>query len=345
MPDDAALQAVLGAANKPPRQPSTVEGYSETAEQLLNQGCEMTAIFARLREDYGFAGSYSAVRRYVNQKRPPTSRVTMRVHTAPGEEAQVDLGSVGYLYDPHQGRPRLAYVFVATLSYSRHQYAELVFDQKIATWIGLHRRAFESWGGVPRRIVPDNLKAAVSRALIYDPVLGEAYRRMAQHCCPSRRKPFTLLAIRPVKVHPDCHVVIEGSYYSAPCRYVGQTLEAYIGEQVVQLFSGQQLLCTHTRALQPGEHHTRPEHYPTEMAEYLQRTPDYCRRLAAEIGPATQQVVQALLDDRSLDRLRSAQALLRLERSATARRLEAACARALYFGDGTFGASSCHLPG
>jgi len=137
-------------------------------------------------------------------------------------------------------------------------------------------------------------------------------------------------------VHPDCHVVIDGSYYSAPCRYVGQTLEAYIGEQIVQLFSSQELLCTHERALRPGEHHTRPEHYPAEMAEYLQRTPDYCRRLAAGIGPATQQVVQMLLDDRPLDRLRSVQAILRLEQSVTAPRLEAACARARLFGDVTY---------
>jgi transposase len=59
---------------------------------------------------------------------------------------------------------RQAYCFVMTLSYSRHQYAELVFDQKMETWIGCHRRAFEFFGGVPEEIVIDNLKAAVLRA-------------------------------------------------------------------------------------------------------------------------------------------------------------------------------------
>ena len=141
LPSDAALQSTLGAAPQPPRQPSTVAAYGETVEQLLEQGCEMTAVFARLREDYGYTGSYSAVRRYVHQPRPSEPRVTMRMHSAPGDEVQVDFGSVGCLYDPRQGRPRQAYVFLATLCYSRHQYAELVFDQKIATWIGLHRRA------------------------------------------------------------------------------------------------------------------------------------------------------------------------------------------------------------
>ena len=181
LPDDAALQVALGTRPQPPCQPSTVAAYAATVAQLLDQGCELTAVFARLRDDYGYTGSYSAIRRYVHQQHPAERRVVMRVHSTPGEEAQVDFGSVGRLYDPRQGRPRPAYVFVATLGYSRHQYAELVFDQKIVTWLGLHRRAFEFWGGVPRRIVPDNLKAAVSQVLVYDPVLGEAYRRLAQH--------------------------------------------------------------------------------------------------------------------------------------------------------------------
>jgi hypothetical protein len=137
-------------------------------------------------------------------------------------------------------------------------------------------------------------------------------------------------------VHPDCHVVIEGSFYSVPYRYVSQTLDAYIGERVIQLFCAQELVCTHARAQQPGEFHTRNEHYPSEMAAYLERTPLRCRALAAQVGPATAQVVQTLLDDRPLDRLRSVQAILRLEESVGRLRLEAACARALHFGEASY---------
>jgi transposase len=93
----------------------------------------------------------------------------------------VDFGAAGTFLDPASGRPRAASVFVMTLGYSRHQYAEIVLDQRIGTWLALHRRAFEWFGGVPRRIVPDNLKAAVLVAALHDPVLGEAYRRQAQH--------------------------------------------------------------------------------------------------------------------------------------------------------------------
>ncbi len=59
---------------------------------------------------------------------------------------------------------------------------------------------------------------------------------------PLASQPFSLCEVRPVKVHPDRHVVIAGSFYSVPYRYVGQTLDAYIGERMVQLFAGQPAL-------------------------------------------------------------------------------------------------------
>ena len=410
MPDDTTLVAVLGPVPRPPATPSTVEPYAEVVQRLLNQSVEMTAIWQRLRQDYGYTGGYSSVRRFVHRLRPSEPRVVVRVHTPPGEEAQVDFSPVGPLYDPSTGRVRPAYVFVATLCYSRHQYAELVFDQKMPTWIALHRRAFERWGGVPKRIVPDNLKAAVKEALVYDPTLADAYRRMAQHygfmVSPTRPRtpqhkgkvesgvhyvqrnfwagqeftdihaanqrlaiwvqetagtrehgtthqsplslfseheraallplppdPFTLCEIKPVKVHPDCHVVIAGSYYSAPYRYVGQILDAHVGERVVQLFCGQELVATHERAQRPGQWLTRLDHYPPAKAAYLQCTPARCRQIAAQIGPATTQVVETLLGERPLDRLRAVQGILRMEETVGSQRLEAACARALHFGN------------
>lgn len=410
LPDDATLQVVLAPDARPATLASTVQPYDDLVRRLVAQGVEMTAIYQRLRDNHGYTGSYSAIRRYVARVSPRTPEAVVRVHTAPGEELQVDFGSVGLVYDPDQGERRPASVFVATLCFSRHQYAELVFDQKTPTWIALHRRAFDSFGGVPKRIVPDNLKPAVKQALVHDPVLGEAYRRMALHygflisptapgrpqhkgkvengvhyvqrnflagqdfvdatvanqrlqiwvrevagtrvhgtthqpplqlfnayeqaaLLPLPAEPFTLCEVKPVKVHPDCHVTLAGSYYSAPYRYVGQTLEAYVSERVVELYLGAELLATHVRSTTPGQWRTRLEDYPPDKAEYLQRTPDRCRQLAAHIGPATQQVVETLLNERPLDRLRAVQAILRLEESVGRQRLEAACARAAFYGD------------
>jgi hypothetical protein len=55
-----------------------------------------------------------------------------------------------------------------------------------------------------------------------------------------------------VKVHPDCHVTITGSYYSVPYRYVGQTLDAWVLARVVQLFAGTELIATHPRSTLRG---------------------------------------------------------------------------------------------
>jgi transposase len=410
LPSEAALMAVLGPGPQPPKSVSSLEPFRAVVQELRDQGVERVAIWQRLRDNHGYTGSYSSVRRFVRQLEPARPEAFVRVHTPAGEELQVDFGAVGQLYDPATGRVRTAYVFVATLCFSRHQYAELVFDQKTTTWIGLHRRAFEYFGGVVRRVVPDNLKAAVLKALVHDPVLGEAYRRMALHygflispttprtprhkgkvengvhyiqrnfmagqqfadihfanlhlqtwirevagvrqhgtthqpplrlfadveqaaLLPLPAEPFSLCEIRLVKVHPDCHVVMAGSYYSVPYRYVGQKLEAYVYERMVQVYQGSQLVATHLRCPQPGGWQTRLEHYPPAKAAYLQRTPEVCRQTAVRLGPATQQVVESLLADRPLDRLRSVQAILRLEEGVGPVRLEAACARALYFGD------------
>jgi transposase len=413
MPEGATLSASLGPAPHPPKAPSSLEPYRAIVQGYVDQGLEMTAIFQRLKEDHHYTGSYSSVRRFVPQLKPKEVEAFVRVHCEPGEELQVDFGQVGDLFDPQSGKVRRAYAFVGTLSHSRHQYAELVFDQKTATWIGLHQRAFAFFGGVPKRVVLDNLKAAVIQALVIDPVLGEAYRKLAQHygflVSPNRPRtprhkgkvengvhylqrnfiagqqfadlpsanrrlltwvletagvrehgtthqaplalfhqveqaalqplpaePFTLCAICTAKVHPDCHIVVDKSYYSVSYQLVGQWVEVHLHERVVEIYAGENLVRTHLRAKTVGQWRTEMADYPPYKAEYLTHTPAYCRQRASQIGPATAQVVEDLLADKVLERLRSVQAILRLEQSVGATRLEAACRRALYYGDGHY---------
>ena len=72
-------------------------------------------------------------------------------------------------------------MFVLVLAFSRHLYAEVVFDQRVETWLLLHRHALEALGGVPERIVIDNLKAAILRASVHDPLVQRAYRECTTH--------------------------------------------------------------------------------------------------------------------------------------------------------------------
>jgi transposase len=180
-PDTAELLAAMGEPGSPPRPISTVEPYASLVETWLTTGVEVRAIHRLLTEQHGYYGSYSAVRRFAAAFRPPAVETCVRVETAPGVEAQIDFGTVGRLLDPATGAARVAYCFVMTLCYSRHQYVEFVLDQTIPTWIGCHKRAFAHFGGVVDRLVIDNLKAAVVKAALEDAVLGAAYRQMARH--------------------------------------------------------------------------------------------------------------------------------------------------------------------
>src|SRR5579884_4117891 len=131
---DDLLRELTNRDSRPAQTVSSVEPYQTVVADLLERGVETMTIYDRLRADHSYSGSYSSVRRFVNKLRPATPDVTVRVHTGPGEEAQVDFGAAGTFFDPGSQRVRPAYAFVMTLSYSRHQYAELVFDQKIPTW-------------------------------------------------------------------------------------------------------------------------------------------------------------------------------------------------------------------
>ena len=135
-----------------------------------------------------FDGSYWAVRRLCQQWRrrrePEPGDVAIPVQTAPGQVAQVDFGYCGTLVDPRSGKLRRAWVFVMVLGHSRHLFAKVVFDQRQQTWLQLHAEAFAFFGGVPHVIVPDNLKAAVVRAVFGlgdKPSLNRSYCELARH--------------------------------------------------------------------------------------------------------------------------------------------------------------------
>jgi transposase len=164
----------------PPQNVSSVEPYRALVEKLHKEGVEIAAIRERLKErDY--TGSYSAVHRFVRRLESATPEATVRVETRPGEEGQVDFGYAGRMIDPDSGEERKTWAFVMTLSWSRHQYVEFVFDQKVATWLRCHRNAFAFLGGVPERVRIDNLKAGIARACWDEPQAQQGYRECAEH--------------------------------------------------------------------------------------------------------------------------------------------------------------------
>ncbi len=192
LPDLDVLRVLIEEhvpSKQAPQQTSSVERWRARIEKLLERGAGPTAIHDHLRlqvSDYD--GSLSAVKRLCARleraRGPKATDVAIPVLTAPGEVAQVDFGYVGKIYDPERGVLRKAWLFVMALGFSRHMFCEIVFDQKADTWLWLHVHAFKYFGGVPKVIVPDNLKAAVVRAAFAvddDPVIHRSYRELAQH--------------------------------------------------------------------------------------------------------------------------------------------------------------------
>jgi len=192
LPELATLRQAVDVhrpIEKQPQQSSSIERWQERIQSLVDEGATPKAIFDHLRLHHDdFTGSLSSVKRmYAALRRARgmgPSDVAIPVVTLPGKIAQVDFGSVGLLWDSVQGRLRKAHVFVMVLGHSRHQFARIVFDQKLDTWLKLHVEAFEWFGGVPEVVVPDNLKSAVVRAAFdvkTEPVLNRSYRELARH--------------------------------------------------------------------------------------------------------------------------------------------------------------------
>lgn len=188
LPDLGALRDIV-PQRVPKQQVSTVEPWREKVAALVTRGISPRGVYTRLTlDDPAFDVSYDAVKRFCRRlaKAKPVRAedVVIRVETPAGEVAQVDFGYVGLVVDPATGQPRRAWVFVMVLGYSRHLFARVVFDQTVKTWLDLHVRAFAFLGGVPKTLVPDNLKSAVIRAAFgvdEDVEAQRDYRELARH--------------------------------------------------------------------------------------------------------------------------------------------------------------------
>jgi transposase len=181
LPDDAELAAAFARAPLPATCVSSLEEQRERITKWTQAGISGTAIHAALARQHGFEGSYSAVRRIlqsIHAAEPPAA--AMILSFAPGEAAQVDFGAGPAITDAISGITTKTWFFVMTLCYSRHQYAEIVRDQTVATWLGCHRRAFEWFNGVVARVIIDNPKCAITRACTHDPEVQRAYAECAE---------------------------------------------------------------------------------------------------------------------------------------------------------------------
>ena len=136
-------------------------------------------IFQRLHEE-GYRGSVTILRDYVRRIRPTKLPVYLKLHFAPGECAQIDWGTFGTVAVGNTRR-RLSF-FVIVLAYSRQMYVEFTVSQTMEHFLACHEHAFAALGGVPSKIMVDNLKSAVLQRLAgVAPVFNPRYVDFARH--------------------------------------------------------------------------------------------------------------------------------------------------------------------
>lgn len=146
----------------------------------------LAVIHQRLRDELQLTASWGTFYRYVRAHFPEHPRrhpqPTMRHDDPPpGVEAQVDFLYIGRWFDPEAQRERRLYAFVMTLSMSRHMFVYPTLGEDGAAWLDAHVAAFEFFGGVPHRLVPDNLSAGIVRADRYDPRRNRAYGELTRY--------------------------------------------------------------------------------------------------------------------------------------------------------------------
>jgi transposase len=136
-------------------------------------------IFQRLRE-MGFTGGYTIVKEYIRLVRPKRSPAFLTLSFAPGECAQVDWGEFGSV-NVGNTRRKLSF-FVMVLCYSRMIYVEFTVSQTMEHFLACHQHAFEFFGGIPKKLMIDNLKSAVLfRFTGKSPVFNPKYLDFADH--------------------------------------------------------------------------------------------------------------------------------------------------------------------
>jgi transposase len=158
----ALTQHALPTAQTRARRGSILDPFKPHIDQLIADSPNLSAV--RVCEEirrgaHGYRGSVILVRRYVRTIRPARGRVYQEVHYDPGQAMQVDWGDCGSL--EVENTRRKVSVFVAVLCYSRLMYLEFALSQRKSEFYRAIVHALEFFGGSPRKIIFDNLKAAV----------------------------------------------------------------------------------------------------------------------------------------------------------------------------------------
>jgi transposase len=170
---------VFPVSVRPPGRPSQCGPFSDLIKRKLDEGLSSQRIWQDLVGENGYTGSYSSVKRFVRRLGATVPLPFRRMESEPGQEAQVDFGSGAWVFE--DGKRRRPHILRITLSHSRKSYSEPMWRQTTENFIRSLENAFRAFGGVPKTLVIDNLKAAVKNADWFDPDLNPKVVEFARY--------------------------------------------------------------------------------------------------------------------------------------------------------------------
>jgi transposase len=160
--------------------PSQCDPHRELILAKLGEGLSAQRIWQDLVSEHGFTGGYDSVKRFARRLGRSSPAPFRRMECGPGEEAQVDFGA-GAPVVGSDGKRRRTHVFRIVLSHSRKAYSEATFTQTTEDFLRALENAFAHFGGVPKTLVIDNLKAAVAHPDWFDPELTPKVQSFCRH--------------------------------------------------------------------------------------------------------------------------------------------------------------------
>jgi transposase len=180
--DETALERLLFPPHLAIPSPQRPEpDWATMHQELKRKGVTLFLLWQEYKSTTPKGFQYS---RFCQGYRAWTGKLdlVMRQSHRAGEKLFVDYAGQGItVVNPHTGEVHEVAIFVAVLGASNDTYAEATWTQSLPDWIGSHVRTFAVLGGVPEVVVPDNLKAAVTRAHRYEPEINRTYAALAQH--------------------------------------------------------------------------------------------------------------------------------------------------------------------
>lgn len=178
---DSDILGQLGKGKAAAPSPIAEARYGELERELSRKGMTLALLWQEGIDRSEWHCSYGTFCRHYKQWRG-RHNLSMRQVYEGGDKVFVDYcGMTVMIVASAEGAPITAQIFVACLGASNYIYTEATASQRSADWIGSHQRAFAYFGGVPKCVVPDNLKSGVTQACHYEPGVNRQYQEWATH--------------------------------------------------------------------------------------------------------------------------------------------------------------------